>query len=146
MGRSRTNRRPLRLLASVLLGAVIALVGLPSGRDVAAAPGDLMPDLKMAYPTELRVEVGASGARRLRFTSMITNVGAGPFETGSSRLAGQSVMGVNQRIYNTSGGLRKVNTEARARYSGDGHDHWHVQGIAHYELYAISRPGRGPAW
>jgi hypothetical protein len=140
MVRTRTVRHPIRLLASVLIGAVSVLVGLPAGQPVSAAPGDRLPDLAMADPTELRIEVGASGARRIRFTTMIVNIGAGPFETGSSRLPGESVMGVNQRIYNADGTIRKVSTKATARYAGDGHDHWHVQDIAHYELYAISRP------
>jgi hypothetical protein len=140
MARTRTLRRPIRVLASVLIGAAAVVAGLPDGQPVSAAEGDRLPDLGMAYPTELRIEVGASGARRIRFTSMIVNTGAGPFETGSSRLPGDSVMGVNQRIYNANGTIRKVVTKATARYAGDGHDHWHVQDIAHYELYAISRP------
>jgi lysyl oxidase len=134
----RTSR-PIRLLVSVLLSG-LSVVGLPAGQRVSAAPGDQFPDLVIAYPTELRIEVGASGARRIRFTTLIVNIGAGPFETGSSRLPGESVMGVNQRIYNADGTIRKVSTKATARYAGDGHDHWHVQDVAHYELYAIARP------
>ena len=37
---------------------------------------------------------------------MIVNIGDGPFETRSSRLAGDPTMGVNQRIYNSAGGYR----------------------------------------
>ncbi len=137
MVHSRTIRRPIRLLASAVMGLAFLLAGLPSGQDVVAAPADRLPDLAMAYPTDLRIEK-RTGSRRLRFTTMIVNLGAGPFETGSSRLAGQPVMGVNQRIYNTAGTFRKVDTTATARYAGDGHDHWHVQDIAHYELYKIN--------
>ena len=97
----------------------------------------------MAYPTELRIQTTASGARRLRFTTMIVNIGDGPFETRSSRLAGNPTMGVNQRIYNSAGGYRVFDTTATAKYSGDGHDHWHVQDVARYELFAIN--GKGPA-
>lgn len=124
-----------------MLGVVCAVAGLPLAMGVAAAPVDRLPDLAMAYPTGLRIQVTANGTRRLRFTSTIVNIGDGPFETRSSRLAGQSRMRVNQRIYNSAGGYRVVDTTARARYSGDGHDHWHVQDIAAYELYAINAPG-----
>ena len=97
----------------------------------------------MAYPTELRIQTTANGTRRLRFTTMIVNIGEGPFETRSSRLAGDPTMGVNQRIYNNAGGYRVFDTTTTAKYSGDGHDHWHVQDVARYELFAIN--GRGPA-
>ncbi len=107
----------------------------------AAAPADLLPDLAMAYPTQLRIQTTESGKRRLRLTTTIVNIGDGPFETASSRLAGDDLMGVNQRIYNTAGGYRVVETGATARYSGDGHDHWHVRDIARYELFGITGNG-----
>ncbi len=125
---------------SSLLCAVLGAWIAPAA---AAAPVDLLPDLARAYPTEMRVQTTAGGARRLRLTTMIVNIGDGPFETRSSRLAGQETMGVNQRIYNSAGGYRVVDTTAVTRYSGDGHDHWHVQDVARYELFAIT--GRGPA-
>jgi hypothetical protein len=141
--RPRSRRRPIRLLAASVLGAVCAIAGLPLAVGAAAAPPvDRLPDLAMAYPTDLRIQAGANGARRLRFSTTIVNIGSGPFETRSSRLAGQSQMGVNQRIYNSAGGYRVLDTAATARYSGDGHDHWHVQDIAHYELYAIDGQGQ----
>ena len=123
----------------------ISLVVWPGGAPTvaAAAPVDRLPDLAMAYPTELRLQTTASGARRLRFTTMIVNIGDGPFETRSSRLAGDPTMGVNQRIYNNAGGYRVFDTTATAKYSGDGHDHWHVQDVARYELFAIN--GKGAA-
>lgn len=140
--RPLSPRRPARFLAAVLLGLLLVATSQPLGiLDAAAAPADRLPDLAMAYPTDLRIQTTASGARRLRLTTMIVNVGAGPFETRSSRLAGASRMGVNQRVYNTAGGYRVVDTAATARYSGDGHDHWHVQDVAWYELYAITAEG-----
>jgi hypothetical protein len=90
----------------------------------------------------MRIETTADGTRRLRLTATIVNIGDGPFETRSSRLAGEDRMGVNQRIYNSAGGYRVVDTTATARYSGDGHDHWHVQNIARYELYTTT--GKSP--
>ena len=141
--RPHSDRRPVRLLAAAVLAATCIVGGLPATIGAAAAPVDRLPDLAMAYPSGLRIQTTDSGARRLRFTSMIVNVGDGPFETRSSRLAGQSRMRVNQRIYNNAGGYRVLDTAGTARYSGDGHSHWHVRDIAHYELYALS--GKGPA-
>ena len=128
-------------LASGLGAAAPIAFDVPPAR-VAAAPVDLLPDLAMSYPTQLRIELTSSGKRRLRMTTTIVNIGDGPFETASSRLAGQETMGVNQRIYNTAGTFRVVETEARARYSGDGHDHWHVLDIAHYEIHPLQSNGK----
>ncbi len=146
--RPQRFRRRSRILAAVPSSLISALIGLSISPTAiqpvdAAAPVDRLPDLAMAYPTELRIQTTASGARRLRFTTMIVNIGDGPFETRSSRLAGNPTMGVNQRIYNNAGGYRAFDTTATAKYSGDGHDHWHVQDVARYELFAIN--GKGPA-
>jgi Lysyl oxidase len=146
--RPQPTRRRSRTLVAGLVCVISAVVGAstwPSSTQTvaAAAPADRLPDLAMAYPTELRIQTTSSGARRLRFTTMIVNIGDGPFETRSSRLAGNPTMGVNQRIYNNAGGYRVFDTTATAKYSGDGHDHWHVQDVARYELFAIN--GKGPA-
>jgi hypothetical protein len=49
-------------------------------------------------------------------------------------------MVVKQRIYDAVGSYRVVATPAVAAYSGDGHDHWHVLGVAAYELVPVA-PG-----
>ncbi len=110
---------------------------------MAAAPTDRLPDLGMGRPRELVVQ-WSHGQRRLRFTSLIVNVGAGPFETRASRktLAAKT-MAVRQIVYNTAGGHRAIATASVAKYAGDGHNHWHVQKVAGYELFAAT--GDGPA-
>jgi hypothetical protein len=109
----------------------------------AGGPVDRLPDLSMTMPSDLRIERISSGARRLRFSTTIVNIGAGPFETRSSRRSTTTpTMLVSQRIYNSDGGTRVHETGAVARYAGDGHDHWHVQEVAGYALYAAS--GQGP--
>jgi len=101
-----------------------------------AAAGDRLPDLAMARPLDIQLQI-MDGRRRLRFTTMIVNIGDGPFETRASRRSKRHPsMVVKQRIYDTIGGYRVVTTPAVAGYSGDGHDHWHVQQVATYELYA----------
>jgi Lysyl oxidase len=144
--RSRMQARRSRIRVLGVCFALSALALVPAEPAVpttaAAAPADLLPDLAMSYPTQIRIQATASGGRRLRMTTTIVNIGDGPFETASSRLAGQSAMGVNQRIYNTAGTYRVVETGARARYSGDGHDHWHVLDIARYEIHPLKSNGQ----
>ena len=147
--------RPIGLVASSVI--VLSLVAGTFGADVsgstsvaqteppaapAVEPADRLPDLAMARPQDLRIQ-RAGGHRRLRFTGLIVNIGAGPFETRASRKFIRSkVMPVRQRIYDTAAGHRTILTKAVAKYAGDGHDHWHVQKVAGYELYSGS--GAGP--
>ncbi len=95
----------------------------------------------MARIRDLHIQRTASGRRRLRFTTWITNVGAGPFEVRATRASrAQARMTVVQRIYRAGGGYRSVRTPTVMRYAGDGHDHWHIQRIAVYELWSPARP------
>ena len=142
------RRSSIRRSAAIALVAVLSLglmaVGASIDPDlVTAAPGDRLPDLSLKRPADLQIQTTSSGRRRLRFTSEIVNVGDGPFETRGSRSSTSvSTMSVSQRIYTTSGS-RSVATGVVARYAGDGHDHWHVQEVARFDLYAIT-PG-GPS-
>lgn len=107
---------------------------------LATVPGeDRLPDLAMARPVEMRVDLTSNGARYLRFAAMIVNIGRGPFETRASRASRRATtMSVKQRIYDAAGAYRVVATGAHASYSGDGHDHWHVQHVAAYELFTLT--------
>jgi Lysyl oxidase len=128
---------------AVTLALALLVCALAMGAVDASAATDRLPDLSMTKPTSLRME-NSGGQRRLRMSTTIVNIGPGAFETRASRRnTGQSTMIVSQRIYNSSGGTRVQSTTEVARYAGDGHNHWHVQNVAHYELYAKS--GKGPA-
>jgi hypothetical protein len=126
-----------RRIAVVLSFLTLMTAPLPQ-RAAAAVEADLLPDLAMARPVDLRLVKSADGQRRLRFTANIVNIGEGPFETRASRASSsQATMPVKQRIYDAAGGHRVVSTSAIASYSGDGHDHWHVQRVAAYGLYDV---------
>jgi len=130
---------------AVVIVTILALASAPLGHPAtAAAPGERLPDLAMVRPLDVRLETSSDGRRRLRFTAMIVNIGDGPFETRAARASTRRTsMLVKQRIYDSSGGYRVVPTLAVASYSGDGHDHWHVQRVAQYALYDTS--GATPA-
>ena len=68
-------------LAGVLIAQVV-IAGSPA--RAAATPTDRLPDLAMGRPADLRL-VSAAGKRKLRFTTFILNLGAGPFETRAYR-------------------------------------------------------------
>ncbi|MGH3022358.1 MAG: lysyl oxidase family protein [Gaiellaceae bacterium] len=108
-----------------------------------AAPGlaraaDRLPDLGMARLTDLKAEKTADGRRLLRFTTVIVNVGSGPFEVRGTRAGlSEAEMATSQRIYDSTGGFREVATGARMFFAGDGHDHWHVRDLESFELIRL---------
>jgi hypothetical protein len=132
-------KRPAALiLVTVAVAAVLAL-----GRPPAAgAAADRLPDLRMARLHDLSIDTATRPGRRLlRFTTIIVNVGAGPFETiGRRPDTSTPLLTVRQRIFTTAGSSRDVNTPAVMFWAGDGHDHWHVRDV---EAYRLSRLDNG---
>ena len=132
--------RSTQRLAKLIFGAVVvcaALVLPASYAPPAIAAADRLPDLGMAYPADFRVERSADGRRLLRFSSIVVNVGAGPFELHGQRATGSSTMSIRQRIVDDSGGFRDIATPASAYFAGDGHSHWHVTNLQDFELIRL---------
>lgn len=135
---TRNPRHALPRLAALVGLLTIAAAVVPMGP--AGAATDRLPDLRMASIRDIRIQVSSSGRRLLRFTTILVNLGDGPFELRARRSsASQSKMLVSQRIYNRAGGYRSISTKATARYAGDGHDHWHIQRVATYDLLTPDR-------
>jgi len=127
------RRRVLRIAVAVLV--VLAAVAPVLIAPPVVAAADKLPDLRMAYLDEFRIQFTSSGRRLLRFTVMMTNYGAGPMELRGSRSNTSQPMTVSQVIYNTSGGSRLVLTDAHMQYAGDGHNHWHTMEMTRYDLW-----------
>jgi lysyl oxidase len=74
----------------------------------------------------------------LRFSSIVVNVGAGPFEVHGQRPdTNTPTMTATQRIFDDAGGYRDVPTDATMFWSGDGHNHWHVQDLEEFDLQRL---------
>ncbi len=118
-------------------GLAVVILTIAFGAAPARAGGtDRLPDLRMANLTDIYTE-NSGGQRRLRFTTIMTNEGAGPLEVhGSRQNLSQPHMTTSQRIYNTSGGSRMVPSRALMEYAEDGHDHWHIQGVMLYQIWS----------
>jgi uncharacterized repeat protein (TIGR01451 family) len=123
------------VLFSVVLASFAAFA--PS-----AFAADKLPDLQIAPLRDIYVQNTSDGRRLLRFTTIIVNRGAGPFEVRGSRLStSQTEMSVTHRIYQTEGGYRTIATPAKMFYAGDGHNHWHVRDLQTYVLIRIDNGG-----
>lgn len=128
------------MLAVVVLGGIVAAsvfvnVGTPAS---GAATGDRLPDLGMAQPADVKVDRAPDGRRLLRYTSVIVNAGAGPFQVyGKRATTAEPQMSATQRIFDTAGGYRDVATTARMVWGGDGHNHWHVMDLEAGDLIRL---------
>lgn len=102
---------------------------------------DNLPDLGMGQLTNVQIQ-STTTDKRLRFDTIIANVGSGKFEvTGRRPDANTTDMTVTQRIYDSNGGYRDRSAAATFFYSGDGHEHWHVRDLEHYQLFALDANG-----
>ena len=136
-----------RLRRALVLGSAAAVLLFPSDPATVAAATDRLPDLRMDRLSQFRLQTTSSGRRRLRFTTTILNVGVGPMDLRASRPdTSRDYMSVRQRVRNAGyeSGWRSVATAATLRFTGDGHNHWHVQGLERYLLYSLDRPSTTP--
>jgi len=125
-----------RWVAAGITVAVVAALAAFSPSSSAVAASDRLPDLGMARLIDVGIDTTTMpGHRLLRFTTVIVNVGQGAFETvGARQDTSTSEMTVKQRIYDSAGSSRGVDTPARMFWAGDGHSHWHVRDVEAYEL------------
>ncbi len=127
----------IRVARVIRLAMALAIVATAAGphREVAAAT-DRLPDLRMWWLSDFRTET-VGGVRRLRFTTNMTNEGAGPLEVlGSRGSRAEAHLRTTQRIYDDVGGSRLVDNRALMEYASDGHDHWHIQGVMLYQMWS----------
>jgi Lysyl oxidase len=132
----------------LLLGLILALVFLTTSAQAAGA-ADQLPDLRMASLTRgITIDKTTLSSRKLlRFSTVIVNMGAGPFELHGSRPdTSTPEMSVTQRIYDDAGGHRDVPTTATMFFAGDGHNHWHTKDLQSAELDYLDNGGKIAAW
>jgi hypothetical protein len=126
-------RRTLRFAPLALaVGLVLTATSGPAG-----AATDRLPDLRMSYPRAFTVDTSTMPDHRLlRFSTLTVNVGDGPFEVHGQRPdTSTATMSVSQVVYDAVGGRREIPTSDVMLYDvGDGHHHWHLQGLAKFTL------------
>ncbi|MEA2677679.1 MAG: hypothetical protein QOJ81_1820 [Chloroflexota bacterium] len=123
--------------ALALAAAVLLALPIP-----AAAVSDLLPDLKMAPLYDVSLEYKKSGKVRLRFGTIVMNIGQGPLEArGNKRIKGHMTE-IRQVIHSSTGSTRSVTPpNVTGFYAGDGHNHWHLSQFVVATLYPAEAAG-----
>ena len=136
------RRAPILMLTLAL--ATTALLTPPLRTAAAAAAETRRPNLQMVRLHEWHIQ-NVNGRRLLRFTTIFVNEGPGAFELRGARSSRQ-----RQDDGDRPGPVPHQRQpfsprhDAVAKYAGDGHDHWHVQGVVTYEAWALTTR-RAPA-
>jgi hypothetical protein len=131
-----TRDRGRGTVRRLLFGAVFAALAATSGAFAGTvAADDRLPNMRAERPSEIRI-VNVNGRRLLKFTAVMVNVGIGPMEVLGRRSSSIDPWTVSQVIDDDAGGERRVVTDARLFYAGDGHDHWHVRKMMAYHLFS----------
>jgi lysyl oxidase len=131
---------------------VLALAAAASISQFAVAPpvaaaSDLLPDLKMAPAYDFEIEHGRKGKVRLRFGTIVWNIGQGPLEVRGSGREGRKMTILRQVLKRSDGGTRTIAgpPDIYAFFSGDHHDHWHISKFVIVSLFPMPTGPEGPA-
>ena len=91
----------------------------------------------MAPLAHFRTEI-SGGERRLRFTTIMTNEGAGPLEVHGVARQPQRAAHAHRAgdLRRPTARSRLVDSRALMEYASDGHDHWHIQGVMLYQMWS----------
>jgi hypothetical protein len=129
----RTSRK--RSLASAVFVAAL-VVTVPAPAVATHPPVEAgLPDIGMLPPTDFSIQSRPRGQRWLRFDTVIVNIGPGPFQVyGHDDLTdATSKHAVVQEVWDGTSWAEQP-TEAVMSYSGDGHDHWHVENLQDWTI------------
>ena len=100
---------------------------------------DLLPDMTMAPIYDVSLQYMRSGKVRLRFGSIIRNIGDGPLEARGTGRVKRHMNEIRQVIRLQDGNTRTVTpVDVTGFYAGDGHNHWHVSSFVVATLYPVT--------
>jgi hypothetical protein len=130
------TRRRAPVLA---IAAALALLGFgPTVIPAQAAVTARLPDLAVLAPFDFKIQITSTGRRLLRFSTVIVNIGKGPFQLYGYDEDGVASKGdtlrVRQQILQSDGTWRERNTTATMAWAADGHDHFHVADLQRFKL------------
>lgn len=132
-----------RRAPALALAAALAMLGFgPTVIPADAAVTARLPDLAVLAPFDFRIQITKSGRRLLRFSTVIVNIGSGPFQVYGYDKDGVASKGdtlhVRQKILQSDGTWRERNTTATMAWAtADGHNHFHVADLQRFKLQTL---------
>lgn len=106
----------------------------PSATPVPSYGPTLLPDLGMAPMRRFSIDTTVTGHPRLRFTTVLINIGAGPMVAYGHSPVGNGDLLVDQQIATSGGALMSIPSGFHMYFAGDGHHHWHLRDLETYQL------------
>jgi hypothetical protein len=141
------NRRA-SFAAFVLAATALTIAADAAPVQAGVSPDARLPDLAVLAPSSIRIVRSPSGRKRLRFTSIVVNIGRGPLQMAGfdddGHAAKKDILAVRQQILQADGTFEARATTATMFWSGDGHNHWHVTGIQVSRLENLEEESVGP--
>jgi hypothetical protein len=105
---------------------------------LAAPRSPTVPDLTMTALTDFLASIEQDGTKQqLFFTASIANIGAGPFMVHAVRGDERGKWRISQRFRESDGTTTEMITPGALVWGGHGHNHWHVQLGATYEIRSL---------
>jgi hypothetical protein len=104
-----------------------------------SGPQWLLPDLQTLLPTDLRIHDPGGGRRTLRLSNTIWNGGRAPLEVTGVLDPSTRHTQVHQRVY-VSGGATVDHLVGDFLWH-PGHQHWHIEDFAIYQLWSVTPRG-----
>lgn len=137
----------LLLIAVIFLGGLILLYFLrktdaplpliqQGGKQTSQSL--LLPDLKLSPPEQLYIESTKDG-RFIRFNTTFINQGKGPLEVVGQFNQESQKTRARQKIYKIDGTIQEE--ELGEFIFHPGHEHWHIEKYALFELWGIKENG-----
>jgi hypothetical protein len=114
----------------------------PGGGAAAPIPPDsdlLLPDLQTLPPTDLVIELAEPDRTLLRFTNSMLNSGPGVLELLGQFNPDSGKIAVTQHLYTMDGTFEEH--AAGEFIFHEGHDHWHLENFALYEVWSLTPAG-----
>ncbi|MBI2780963.1 MAG: hypothetical protein HYX55_04085 [Chloroflexi bacterium] len=126
-----------RALALALAAGMFTFGFAPADTGYRPDPTPILPDLAVLAPFDFTIEV-KQDRRLLRFSTVLVNVGPGPFQLFGFDPDGVTGMGeslqVRQQILQSDGTFRTIPTTATMVWAADGHDHFHIADLQRIQL------------
>jgi hypothetical protein len=118
------------------LRIALAAEGLEPARPAELVASLRLPDLQTEAIIDIRILFPGGGRRQLRLSNMISNTGVVPLEVTGVLDPATRRTRVHQRVF--TGGGAPLDFRVGEFTWHPGHQHWHIEDFAVYELWSVS--------